>query len=110
MMKDLLMTVPCHRDPKRCLHIKGKPMPICARCFAMLLGYIFVPIAVLPSITVSIWIPILMAIPLMIDGFTQRWKWRKSSNPIHLITGLFFGVGQSLFISTIVWTLVKWIE
>ncbi|MFT4414750.1 DUF2085 domain-containing protein [Fredinandcohnia humi] len=108
-MKELLLTIPCHRYPARCLHIKGKPMPLCARCFAMLVGYAFMPIALIFSITTAIWIPIAMSIPLLVDGFTQRWKWRESSNLTRLVTGLLFGVGQSLFISTVVWGLVEWI-
>jgi uncharacterized membrane protein len=82
-------------------------MLICTRCLAMLLGYLFMPFAVIASITIPMWIPIAMALPLLIDGFTQRWKWRISSNPVRFITGLLFGIGQSLFISTIVWSVVE---
>lgn len=106
-MKEILMIIPCHRIPERCLHVKGKPMLICTRCLAMLLGYLFMPFAVFSSINIPIWIPITMAIPLLIDGFTQRWKWRKSSNPVRFLTGLLFGIGQSLLISTVVWSIVE---
>lgn len=68
----------------------------------MLLGYLLSPFTLIASVKVPIWLPIVMAIPLLIDGFTQRWKWRKSNNPVRFITGLVFGVGQSLLISTIV--------
>lgn len=108
-MKDIITIIPCHRIPERCLHIKGKPMPICARCFAMLLGYLFVPITVLFSVVVPLWLPLLMMIPLLIDGFTQHWKWRSSTNVKRFVTGLLFGAGQALLISTVVWTLVDWI-
>lgn len=108
-MKELIMLIPCHRLPERCIHVKGKPMPICARCFAMLLGYLFTPIAVFAQIQVSIWIPIFLTIPLLIDGFTQKWKWRTSNNVVRVITGLMFGIGQSIFISTVVWGLTDWL-
>lgn len=76
----------------------------------MLLGYLFTPVAVMATLTVPWWIPFVMAVPLLVDGFTQLWKWRKSTNTLRFITGLTFGVGQALLISTIVWTFVQWIE
>ncbi|MFS0862590.1 DUF2085 domain-containing protein [Fredinandcohnia sp. 179-A 10B2 NHS] len=106
-MKEIMMTIPCHRIPDRCFHIKGKPMPICARCFAMLLGYLFTPIALVVSLVVPIWIPIIMTIPLLVDGFTQKWGLRKSTNGVRFLTGILFGIGQSLFIATIVWKIVN---
>lgn len=108
-MKEMLLFIPCHRIPERCLHIKGRPMPLCTRCFAILLGYFLVPVAVLASIRIPIWIPFLMAVPLIIDGFTQLWKWRVSTNMIRFITGLLFGMGQALLISTVVWNMVDWV-
>lgn len=105
-MREILMTIPCHRIPERSFRIKGKPMPLCARCFAMLLGYLFTPIALVLSMVVPIWIPIIMTIPLLVDGFTQKWGWRKSSNGVRFLTGILFGIGQSLFITTIVWKIV----
>lgn len=101
------MTVPCHRIPERCLHFKGKPMPLCTRCFAMLLGYLFTPIALVFHMVVPLWVPIILAVPLVIDGFTQKWKWRKSSNPTRFITGILFGIGQSLFITIMIWSIVQ---
>lgn len=108
-MKELIMLIPCHRIPERCLHIKGKPMLLCTRCFAILIGYLLVPITVLSMMVVPLWLPFLMALPLLIDGFTQLWKWRKSNNTLRFLTGLLFGSGQALFISTAVWTVVNWI-
>jgi len=102
------MMIPCHRIPERCLYYKGKPMNLCARCFAMLLGYLFTPIALALKLVVPLWVPIIMAIPLLIDGFTQKWRWRSSSNSVRFITGIVFGMGQSLLISTIVWYIVHY--
>ena len=96
--------------PERCLHFKGKPMRLCARCFAMLLGYMCTPVAVAIHLVLPFWVPIIMAIPLLIDGFTQRWGWRQSSNSIRFITGILFGIGQSILISTIVWTIVQYVN
>ncbi len=104
------MTIPCHRMPERCLHFKGKPMLVCARCFAMLLGYFFTPIALAFNMVVPLWVPIIMAMPLLIDGFTQRWKWRNSSNLVRFITGILFGIGQSLLISIVVHYIVQYLN
>ncbi|WP_409299393.1 DUF2085 domain-containing protein [Peribacillus sp. SCS-26] len=98
-MKELLTLVPCHRMPSRCLHIKGKPMPLCARCSAMLIGYLFLPLILILPVHSPFWLCFLLMCPLLIDGFTQRWKWRESTNALRFITGLLFGIGQSLFIS-----------
>ncbi len=106
-MRELIEIIPCHRIPERCLHINGKPMSLCTRCFAILLGYIFTPIAVFAALSIPIWVSILMAVPMLIDGFTQRWNWRKSSNSIRFLTGFTFGIGQALFISTVVWKTVE---
>jgi len=75
----------------------------------MLVGYLFFPIFLIMNLAMPIWIPVAMAIPLLIDGFTQRWKWRKSSNTLRFFTGIVFGVGQSMFISTAILTLVEWV-
>ncbi|PMC36779.1 hypothetical protein CJ195_15250 [Bacillus sp. UMB0899] len=109
-MSEILNLIPCHRIPERCIHFNGKPMNLCTRCFAMLLGYMCTPIALAINIVVPFWISIIMAIPLLIDGFTQRWGWRQSSNSIRFITGILFGIGQSILISTIVWTIVNFVN
>lgn len=89
--------VPCHRKPDRCLTIRGKPMPICARCFSILMGYLFIPI--LFSIpTIPIWYSIILQIPMLIDGITQYLKWRNSNNYLRVTTGLMSGLGLSIFV------------
>ena len=45
-------------------------------------------------------------IPLLIDGFTQKWKWRSSSNLLRITTGVLSGNGMGLFISSsVIWIL-----
>jgi uncharacterized membrane protein len=74
----------------------------------MLLGYLFIPIALASKVVIPLWVPIIMAVPLLMDGFSQRWKWRKSSNKARFVTGLLFGIGQSLLISTMTWNIVQY--
>lgn len=75
-------------------------MPLCARCSAILTGYALAPVAVGLHWSVPIWIIMLLCAPLMVDGVTQSLKWRESSNLLRVVTGLAFGVGQSLLVST----------
>lgn len=88
--------VPCHRKIDRCLHIKGVPMPICARCFSILLGYLFIPLLFL--FYINFFIGIVLQIPMLIDGFTQLYGKRISNNYLRVITGLMSGFGISICI------------
>ncbi|AKA44382.1 DUF2085 domain-containing protein [Paenibacillus polymyxa] len=99
--------IPCHRRPDRSLHIHGKPMMLCARCTSVLLGYAISPIMVGFHIKTSYFWIVVLLLPLLIDGYTQLWKWRKSNNVLRLLTGFSFGIGQALLISNIVWFLVE---
>jgi uncharacterized membrane protein len=93
-VREFFLLVPCHRKPERCLHIKGKPMPICARCFSILIGYLFIPLLFFAAI--PFWIGVLLQIPMLIDGFTQRKGLRTSNNTLRSITGLISGFGLSV--------------
>jgi uncharacterized membrane protein len=58
-------------------------------------------------ITTSYYVIGLLLLPMLIDGYTQLWKWRTSNNTLRFLTGFSFGLGQSLFISNAVWFLVE---
>ncbi|MGA9174239.1 MAG: DUF2085 domain-containing protein [Thermoactinomyces sp.] len=88
--------VPCHRRPDRCLRIKGKPMPICARCFSILLGYWLIPVFFFLPVRLPWYLGVLSQIPMLVDGFTQKWGWRESNNLLRVITGLLSGSGLAL--------------
>lgn len=101
--------VPCHRKPERCLTIAGKPMPICARCFSILLGYFFIPILLtFPSI--PIWVAFVCQIPMLIDGITQKLRWRVSNNLLRVSTGILSGFGLSILVVSGGRIIVKLIE
>ncbi|MFP3124312.1 DUF2085 domain-containing protein [Ectobacillus funiculus] len=97
-MISLLKIVPCHRKRDRCLHINGKALPLCARCTGILAGYLFIPLLLLSSWHIPFWIGLLSQLPLLIDGYTQLWKWRTSNNILRLTTGLLSGFGLSVLI------------
>lgn len=103
MFHDLLTLkfVPCHRRPDRSIFIKGKQFPVCARCMAILLGYLFVIPLMIFSIHIPLYIGILLNIPMVLDGYTQLKKWRTSNNTLRIITGLGSGLGMSIIIDSI---------
>lgn len=76
-------------------------MKICSRCLAIYTSYLFLPlIYILIPLELNLLIlGILLLIPLLIDGFTQLWKWRVSNNFLRVFTGMLFGLGQCILIS-----------
>jgi len=93
----------CHGKSSRSLNLFGKKMPMCARCFGMLIGvYIFVPIFLIyflynpANFYYFVFVPIFL-LPGFIDGVTQMMGYRISNNLIRLITGFFIGMGIGLF-------------
>lgn len=88
----------CHQSPDRCLKINDKPMPICARCTGfysgILIGAIF-NFFNRAIVDLQWWMILLIVAvglaPMAMDGFTQLWGWRESSNSLRLITGFIAG-------------------
>ncbi|MFK2826219.1 DUF2085 domain-containing protein [Bacillus sp. B190/17] len=107
MMKSFLIDLitlqfmPCHRRPERSLIIKGKQFPLCFRCMFLLLGLLLsIPMAIygaLWPLPISFAIAIAACIPLLVDGFTQKWKVRMSNNVLRIVTGLLAGAGLAQF-------------
>ncbi|SHE93271.1 Uncharacterized membrane protein [Seinonella peptonophila] len=97
-LKRMIDIVPCHRRPDRCFHVNGKPLPICARCMSMLLGFFFVPVLFILPFVIPWWIGVGAQVPMLIDGFTQKFGWRESTNGLRLFTGLISGFGLSVFV------------
>ena len=73
-------------------------------------AYRYINVSNLFYITLSFLFAIILSfsaqIPLLIDGFTQKWKWRSSTNLLRLTTGVLSGNGMGLFISSsVIWIL-----
>ena len=79
----------CHQRPDRSFFIQHRQVPLCARCFGLLIGLIISP--------GFIWIPSLALLAatstslLIIDAVSQALKWRESTNLLRSITGIFVG-------------------
>jgi uncharacterized membrane protein len=85
----------CHQLPERSFYAAGWQMPVCARCFGIyagiLLGTLIYPFAYGGKI--PRWQVILAAAaPLAVDGITQLFLLRESTNLLRLMTGLIFGL------------------
>ncbi len=95
----------CHRKPERSFFYKGKQFPVCARCTGFYAGYV-----ALPVFTFSIWEPGLLwigllMVPALIDGLTQAYMGRESTNWLRFATGILAGAGAIAFSAVI----GKWI-
>lgn len=105
----VLNFVPCHRKKERSIIIKNWQSPICARCMAILIGYLSLFIFMYLGIsfgTKEIVFALMLQIPMLIDGVVQHKGWQKSTNGRRITTGLLSGIGQSLCIVSIVNILV----
>jgi uncharacterized membrane protein len=95
-----LSFMPCHRMRDRSMIVKGKQFPLCFRCMGILLGILLgIPFTWLlfPSLTLlHLLLGGALIFPLLVDGFTQKWEWRRSTNMLRLLTGLLCGMGLSL--------------
>ncbi|QED50133.1 DUF2085 domain-containing protein [Cytobacillus dafuensis] len=90
--------VPCHRKKERCLTIRGYKLPLCARCTGILVGYLFFPILIVFHLQLPIWLGLLLNMPMVLDGWTQKMNYRLSNNLLRLLTGILCGFGQSILI------------
>jgi len=96
LIRKLTAFVPCHRRPDRSIHFRGKPFPLCARCMSILLGFLAVPILFFLPKTIPLWMGMVLQIPMVIDGVTQKLKWRESTNFLRVVTGGMSGIGLSI--------------
>jgi uncharacterized membrane protein len=92
------MIVPCHRKPERCFNMGGQPLPICARCTGILLGYLFIPAMLLITPPLPWAVGMLAQLPMLIDGGTQSLGLRLSNNGVRVVTGLLSGWGLSVIV------------
>jgi len=82
----------CHQKAGRSLFIKGYQMPVCSRCFGVIIGY---TIAILSFFLMGInkFLSIGGCLTMLIDWFIQAIGIRKSTNSRRLITGILGGFG-----------------
>ncbi len=80
----------CHCIPERTIIIRGRLMPVCARCTGINFGILLSPV-IFYFIELPFYIFPLFIIPIVIDGYTQKHTKYMSTNPRRFVTGLLFG-------------------
>ncbi len=92
----------CHRIPERSFFIKDHQFPVCARCTGFYTGLIVFLIwnwfFRLNSDIITLLISMILMIPVAIDGFTQYFGPRESTNTLRFITGFIGGIGLIIFL------------
>src|ERR1700680_1464089 len=78
----------CHQRSDRSYFIRGRQLPLCARCLGMVTGLAFAPMS-----NISITVAAILLLPMLLDGSTQLLGLRQSSNSLRLATGSAFGLG-----------------
>lgn len=97
----------CHQMPTRSFFYKGRQFPLCARCTGLAFGeFLFAPVLWILGFQ-SVWISVVLIVPLAIDGTLQYVKLIESNNIRRLLTGLMAGVGIATLVFQAVLRLVS---
>ncbi|MDR6515755.1 DUF2085 domain-containing protein [Chryseobacterium camelliae] len=104
-----IQLVDCHRMPSRSFFFRKKQFPVCARCTGIYLGY-FLMIPMLWFYQIGIILSVALILPTMIDGLTQAYLNRESTNFLRCTTGILAGIGMSGFSERITYYTYKFIE
>jgi uncharacterized membrane protein len=89
----LAYIVGCHQRADRSYFIRGRQIPLCARCLGIVGGCLLAPMCDL-RVTVSILLLVLM----VVDGLIQSRGFRESTNLSRLLTGGGFGIGSGVLL------------
>lgn len=90
----------CHQMPDRTIKIGDVYLPVCARdtgiYIGLFIGYLLLPLHSKNSRgPPNLYITLSMALPMIIDGSTQLFGLRVSTNDVRLVTGLLFGTSMT---------------
>lgn len=93
----------CHCRSNRSFFYKKIQFPICARCTGELIGFLLA-LGTYCFIKPSIFVLMIMMIPLIVDGTVQLHTSYESNNIVRLLTGILFGYGlMSIIIFSFIW-------
>lgn len=100
----------CHQKPERSFFIKGHQFPVCARCTGFYTGlavYLIVNRFYQHSYDLNmLLISMALMVPVAIDGLTQYFGPRESTNTLRFATGFIGGIGLIIFLKIIMrWAL-----
>jgi len=78
----------CHQSADRSFFIRSRQVPLCSRCFGILVGMFLIPLYVH-----DLRIATLLIAAMVLDGGTQALKLRTSNNSLRFATGIGFALG-----------------
>ena len=87
----------CHCRKDRSFHYKGEQFPICARCTGELVGMLISAFSCF-FFRLPLGIVCLIMVPMVVDGFVQRFTSYESNTRRRFITGFLFGFGLMMLI------------
>lgn len=82
----------CHQKSERSFFVRGRQFHICARCTGILTGYFLSPFMYFADSKVITTTFLTFTFLMAVDGFTQLYGLRESTNLLRFITGLGWGV------------------
>ncbi|MFT4031354.1 MAG: DUF2085 domain-containing protein [Siphonobacter sp.] len=91
----------CHRRPDRSFFWRGRQFPVCARCTGLYTGYFTGLLMLIWAWPYTFFWPIFLMVPLAVDGLTQYWQWRTSTNSLRFFTGILAGTGVVLALASL---------
>jgi uncharacterized membrane protein len=101
----ILLSILCHQLPFRSFFFDGIQQPVCARdvsiYIATAVGLVFFRLKGFGEreFKINYVLTVLLFLPTAIDGFTQLFGWRESTNELRLITGFPFDIGYAYLIA-----------
>ena len=91
--------------PERSFFIKNHQFPVCARCtgfYTGLIVYLIVSFFYKYDYKLSLFIiSLILMTPTIIDGLTQYYGPRESTNNLRFITGFIGGIGLIIFLKIV---------
>lgn len=95
----------CHQLPWRSLFFEGAQQPVCARCASIYaitaVGLVFFSLNGYGVKEFKMnWVLLaLLFAPTGLDGLTQLFGWRESTNALRLVTGVPYGLGYAYILA-----------
>src|SRR4051794_7702406 len=78
---------PCHQMASRSFSVRGRQVPLCARCTGLLIGPVLVPAWLIFAPSFVSWFAVAC---FFADSLTQLFRLRESTNWVRLTTGATF--------------------
>ena len=82
----------CHQRADRSFFIRGKQLPVCARCTGVIISQL-IALILIWFVKVPFYICCVLVVPMLIDWSIQFFKLKESTNVRRVITGFLAGFG-----------------